>query len=91
VRDGDAIGALGYGVVHGGWLCLEAVATAAELRGRGLAGRVVSALMAWAKDQGAQCVCLQTQAENLSAQALYHRLGLGRELYRYHYRRKTLS
>ena len=88
VREGGVIGALGYGVVHDGWLCLEAVATAADLRGRGLAGQAVSALMAWAKAQGAYNVCLQTQVENLSAQALYRRLGVERELYRYHYRRK---
>ena len=30
---------------------------------------------------------LQTQVENVSARAVYRRLGLKRELYRYHYRR----
>ena len=36
---------------------------------------------------GARAAGLQVQADNASAQALYRRLGLGRELYRYHYRR----
>jgi GNAT superfamily N-acetyltransferase len=87
VRREDRIVAVGYGVLHGGWLCIEAVGTEEGWRGQGLAGQAVSALMEWAAGQGAQGACLQTQADNHAAQALYRRLGIDRELYRYHYRR----
>jgi ribosomal protein S18 acetylase RimI-like enzyme len=87
VRRQDRIVALGYGVLHDGWLCIEAVAADVAWRGQGLAGQAVSTLMEWAAGQGAQGACLQTQADNHAAQTLYRRLGLGRELYRYHYRR----
>jgi ribosomal protein S18 acetylase RimI-like enzyme len=87
VRREDRIVALGYGALHDGWLCIEAVAADAAWRGQGLAGQAVSALMQWAAGRGAEGACLQTQADNSPAQALYRRLGLGRELYRYHYRR----
>jgi RimJ/RimL family protein N-acetyltransferase len=87
VRRQDRIVALAYGVLHRGWLCVEAVGTGAPWRGQGLAAQAVSALMGWAAGQGAQGVCLQTEAHNHAAQALYRRLGIGRELHRYHYRR----
>lgn len=87
VRREGAIVAGGYAVAVDGWLCLEAVATDPAWRGRGLAGEAVSALLGWGASQGARAVGLQTQADNLAAQALYRRLGLDRELYRYHYRR----
>jgi GNAT superfamily N-acetyltransferase len=87
VRREDRIVAQGYGVQHDGWLCIEAVGADAAWRGQGLAGQAVSALMEWAAGQGAEAACLQTEAYNRPAQALYLRLGLGRELYRYHYRR----
>jgi ribosomal protein S18 acetylase RimI-like enzyme len=73
--------------MHGGWLCVEAVATDAAWRGRGLAGQAVEALMAWGAARGALAAGLQVQADNVAAQALYRRLGFARELYRYHYRR----
>jgi GNAT superfamily N-acetyltransferase len=76
-----------YAVASDGWLCLEAVATDPVWRGRGLAGQAVAALMAWGARQGARAAGLQVQADNASAQALYRRLGVGRELYRYHYRK----
>ena len=87
VRREDRIVALAYGALYGGWLSIEAVAADAAWRGQGLAGQAVSALMGWAAGQGAVGACLQTQANNHAAQALYRRLGIGRELYRYHYRR----
>jgi ribosomal protein S18 acetylase RimI-like enzyme len=87
VRRQDQIVALAYGALHGGWLSIEAVGADAAWRGQGLAGQAVSALMEWAAGQGADGACLQTQADNHPAQALYRRLGISRELYRYHYRR----
>ncbi len=87
VRQEGRIVALGYGAVHNGWLCVEAVGTDRDWRGQGLGGQTVSALMEWAAGQGATGACLQTQSENRPAQAMYARLGISRELYRYHYRR----
>ena len=85
-REGRIVSAA-YAAASDGWLCLEAVATDPDWRGRGLAGQIVSALMAWGAGQGARAVGLQVQADNASAQTLYRRLGVERELYRYHYRR----
>lgn len=85
-REGQIV-AGAYAAAFEGWLCLEAVVTDEAWRGRGLAGEAVSALMAWGAGQGARAVGLQTQADNLAAHTLYHRLGIGQELYRYHYRK----
>jgi GNAT superfamily N-acetyltransferase len=84
-REGRIVSA-GYAAATDGWLCLEAVATDPDWRGQGLAGAMIAALMAWGAGQGARAVGLQVQADNGAAQALYRRLGLGHELYRYHYR-----
>jgi len=83
-REGRIVSAA-YAAASDGWLCLEAVATDPDWRGQGLAGRTVGALMAWGAGQGARAAGLQVQADNAPAQALYRRLGLQRELYRYHY------
>lgn len=91
VRREGRIVAGAYAAAVEGWLCLEAVVTDPAWRGRGLAGEVVSALIGWGRGQGARAVGLQTQADNQAAQALYRRLGLDRELYRYHYRRAPQS
>jgi ribosomal protein S18 acetylase RimI-like enzyme len=85
-REGRIVSAA-YAAANDGWLCLEAVATAPDWRGRGLAGEMIRGLMIWGVGRGARAVGLQVQAGNASAQALYRRLGLGRELYRYHYRK----
>jgi GNAT superfamily N-acetyltransferase len=87
VRRERRIVAAAYAVAFEGWLCLEAVVTDQVWRGRGLAAEAVSALMAWGATHGARAVGLQVQADNLAAQALYSRLGIGQELYRYHYRK----
>jgi RimJ/RimL family protein N-acetyltransferase len=85
-RDGQVV-SLAYGALQGGWLCVEAVATAAPWRGQGFAGQAVGALMTWGGVQGAATAALQVSADNAPARALYARLGFGRELYRYHYRK----
>jgi GNAT superfamily N-acetyltransferase len=85
-REGRIVSA-GYAAASDGWLCLEAIATDPDWRGRGLAEEMVRSLMMWGASQGARAVGLQTQVDNASAQALYRRLGIGRELYRYHYRK----
>jgi ribosomal protein S18 acetylase RimI-like enzyme len=79
--------ALAYGAVHDGILCYESVVTDPAQRRRGHARRVLRALAAWAAAAGATAACLQVEAGNAPALPLYHSLGLGTELYRYHYRR----
>jgi ribosomal protein S18 acetylase RimI-like enzyme len=82
----DRIGAFAFGVLDDDVLVIESVATVERLRGRGLGRRAVSALLHWAKSQGARAACLQVVAANRPARALYRGLGFERELYRYHYR-----
>jgi GNAT superfamily N-acetyltransferase len=82
------LAALAYGSVADRLLCYESVITDPEQRRQGLAWRVVAAIAAWGRDQGARGVCLQVEAGNTPARALYDRFGLTTELYRYHYRRQ---
>jgi ribosomal protein S18 acetylase RimI-like enzyme len=79
---------MAYGALHDGLLCIESVVTAQAWRGRGLAHRMLGALFAHASARGCHGACLQVRAENAPAIALYRRLGLTREVYRYHYRRR---
>ncbi|WP_237478253.1 GNAT family N-acetyltransferase [Lichenibacterium dinghuense] len=83
-----AVAAQACGAVAGGLVCLNAVATAPEHRGRGLAGHAVAAVLRWAAErEGATGACLQMLDDNPPALALYRRLGFTAELSRYHYRR----
>ena len=85
--DGELV-ALAYGTVGDGLLCYESVITDPKQRRQGLAWRVVASLAAWGRGRGARGVCLQVEAGNAAARALYERFGLTTELYRYHYRRQ---
>jgi ribosomal protein S18 acetylase RimI-like enzyme len=87
LRVDGATAALAYGAIHDGRLCFESVITAAAQRGRGYARRTLQSLIAWAAAQGARAICLQVEAANAPAIALYRSLGATTELYRYHYRR----
>lgn len=78
---------LAFGAVHDGLLCYESVITDPRRRRQGLGRRVIAALAAWARDSGAEGACLQVEASNAPAIALYRGFGLGTELHRYHYRR----
>jgi GNAT superfamily N-acetyltransferase len=89
-RDGQFV-ALAFGAVHDGLLCFESVVTDARHRGRGHGRRVLATLAAWGKRNGATAACLQVEATNAPARALYGGLGLGMELYRYHYRREPIQ
>ncbi len=80
--------ALAYGALHNGLLCYESVITDGRRRRQGLGRRIVSALAAWARDHEAVGACLEVEARNAPARALYDAVGLKRELYRYHYRRE---
>ena len=79
--------ALAYGAIHDGLLCYESVITDPGRRRQGSARRVIASLAAWARDSGAAGACLQVEAGNTPARALYQSFGLA-ELYRYHYRRE---
>jgi ribosomal protein S18 acetylase RimI-like enzyme len=85
--DGEFV-ALAYGAVHDRLLCYESVVTDPDHQRRGYARRVIANLAAWAKDQGAEGACLEVEAHNSRALALYDLVGLKTELYRYHYRRE---
>jgi N-acetylglutamate synthase len=84
--DGRCVAAA-YGTLDDGLLCYESVVTDAAYRRRGLGWRIIAALAAWARDNGAAAACLQVDADNDAAVALYRKFGLGRTVYRYHYRR----
>lgn len=79
-------GAICFGVRDGDLLVIESVAVPSPLRKRGLARRAVMALIRWGAETGAKAVCLQVEADNAPAVALYEGVGIERELYRYHYR-----
>lgn len=86
VETPDGIGAICFGVRDGALLVIESVAVPEALRQRGFARKAVTGLMRWGAATGAGAVCLQVEASNASAIALYRSLGFTRELYRYHYR-----
>lgn len=88
LRVDDAFVALAFGTLHGGLLCVESVITEEAQRGKGYARRMLNGLCGWAAAAGARGVCLQVEAPNAPAIALYRGLGLTNELYRYHYRRE---
>jgi GNAT superfamily N-acetyltransferase len=83
--------ALAYGAIHRGLLCYESVITDRRWRRQGYGRRVIAALAGWGKDNGAEGACLEVEAGNLPALALYRGIGLATELYRYHYRRQAVT
>jgi len=91
VRSGDGrLGALAYGAVHDGIVCVNSVVTDPAFRRQGLARRAVAAVLGWAQERcGATGACLAVVADNAPARALYCDLGFDREVYRYHYRRRV--
>ena len=86
LSDEGGTAALAYGVLHNSCLCYESVITDRRRRRQGWGRRIVNALTAWARDEGAVGACLEVEAHNAPARALYDAVGLKRELYRYHYR-----
>jgi GNAT superfamily N-acetyltransferase len=80
--------ALAYGALHNGLLCYESVITDSRRRRQGWGRRIVNALAAWGRDRGALGACLEVEAQNAPARALYGSIGWKWELYRYHYRRQ---
>ena len=85
--DDGGLAALGYAAHHDGLICYQSLATDPARRRRGYARRIIASLAGWAADRGATGACLEVEAGNAPARALYAALGF-EELYRYHYRRQ---
>lgn len=88
--EGDEIAALGFGAIHDGVICYESLVTDPRRLRRGHARRIIAGLAAWAVENGASGACLEVEAANAPALALYAALGF-KELYRYHYRRQPAT
>lgn len=85
--EGDAMVAVGLGVVDSGYIGLYDIVTDTGLRGRGLGTDLVLNLLHWGKQHGAKHAYLQVNLENAPALRLYDKLGF-KEAYRYWYRVK---
>lgn len=77
--------AVGRGVPQGEWLGIYAMAVAPEARRRGLARRVLRALMAWGRERGCTRAYLVVVERNEAARALYESEGF-EPAGGYHYR-----
>jgi GNAT superfamily N-acetyltransferase len=76
-EDGAAV-ATALGTLADGWLGLSCLAVRPEARRRGVAGRLLGALAAWAGPAGAERLWLEVEPGNETALAWYRRLGLER-------------
>ncbi|WP_225846186.1 GNAT family N-acetyltransferase [Streptomyces sp. HPF1205] len=81
-----APGAIGRAVVDGRWALFGAVEVEPAFRRRGLARAVMGALARRAYEEGAGAACLQVEADNTAARALYDGLGFT-DHHGYHYLR----
>ncbi|HEY1721986.1 MAG TPA: GNAT family N-acetyltransferase [Magnetospirillaceae bacterium] len=90
-RVDGAIVSICYGTIHDRMLVVESVATDPAHRQQGHGSQTVGSLIDWAKQNGADCSCLQVVADNTAGHALYRSLGFARELFRYHYRVKPVN
>lgn len=81
--DGRAV-AVGAVAVDGDWAGVSVMRTSPDHRRQGLAGRIVSALLGFAAEQGATRSYLQVEVKNETAAALYEKLGF-RTAYQYRY------
>jgi N-acetylglutamate synthase len=87
LREAGVAVAAGAGSYSHGWASVHGMRTAAVLRGRGLAGRVLAALAGVAIERSIAQVFLQVEEANTGAQALYRRAGF-QTAWRYHYWRQ---
>ncbi|MGC1376262.1 MAG: GNAT family N-acetyltransferase [Anaerolineales bacterium] len=87
VVDGQIV-ACGLGVLQGGSVGFYNIVTDSAFRRQGYAWTVMTALLAWAKTEGAVRGYLQVMLDNPPALALYARLGF-KEAYQYWYRVKA--
>ena len=75
VREDGRTVAAGMASFSHGWASVHGMRTAQDCRGRGLAGRVLSALADAARSKGYERMFLQVEAHNAAALALYKRCG----------------
>jgi ribosomal protein S18 acetylase RimI-like enzyme len=87
LREGNAIVAVGLGVLDQGHLGLFDIVTDGRRRRQGFGGQLVLHLLNWGKSNGAHSAYLQVMLSNTPALALYRKLGF-REAYQYWYRVK---
>ncbi|MFJ3780890.1 GNAT family N-acetyltransferase [Streptomyces sp. NPDC090093] len=86
--DADGVpSAVGRCVVDGRWAGFMAVEVDPDLRRRGLATSVMTALARRALDEGASAAWLQVEAGNDGARALYDGMGFAPHHHYHHYRR----
>jgi GNAT superfamily N-acetyltransferase len=78
IVDGERTVAIGRGVVVDGWLGVAAMEVLPQRRRRGLASRMLRALLAWGAGHGARRCYLQVESANEPAIALYTALGFTR-------------
>lgn len=76
LREGGQTLACGAASYAQGWLSMHGLRTAANQRGRGLAGRMIRAMALEAQRRGITRAFLQVDAANAPAQALYRRAGM---------------
>ncbi len=85
LSEAGRVAAVGLAVIQHGWVGLFDVVTDPTQRRRGLARRVVAAMLGWAAQRGAHHGYLQVVAANVPAVALYRGFGFDTH-YRYWYR-----
>ena len=76
IEEGGVAVAAGMGSFSHGWARVHGMRTALAQRGRGLAGRVLSALAHAAREEGIARMFLQVEAHNEAAISLYRRAGI---------------
>lgn len=76
LREGGQTLACGAACFAQGWLSMHGLRTAANQRGRGLAGRMIRAMALEAQRRGIERAFLQVDAANAPALALYRRAGM---------------
>ena len=89
VEAGDTA-AVGMAVVLDGLVELQSIAVRPDSRGRGLGRRLLTALMAWGRTNGAREAVLSVERGNERAVKLYDGLGF-KIAGRYHYRQQPAS
>lgn len=83
IMEGDEALAAGACVIVDKIASIFVMRTMAHAQRRGLARRILSALQAWAHENGATIACLQVEAPNAPAIALYRAAGFA-AVYDYH-------